>query len=70
MTHVRALEMPDGGLTTFTSPVPWSPGTVVPTINGRTRSVEYTVTSSTTIQFSEPPRFGDIVGFFLTPMAT
>ena len=70
MTFVLALEAPNGAITTFTSATPWQPGTVTPTINGRTRTVKFTVLSTTQVQFDEPPDFDDEVGFFLTPQAT
>jgi hypothetical protein len=66
--HVLALETPNQAVTVFSSPVPWQTGTVTPTFNGRTRSVRFTVLNSTQIQFDEAPLYGDIIGFFLTPV--
>lgn len=64
MTHVLALETPNGAIVVFTSPMP---GTLTPTLNGRTRIPEdYTVLSSTQVQFVEPPRMDDVVGFFVS----
>jgi hypothetical protein len=67
MTHVLALETPNGAITVFTSPMPWATGTMTPTINGRTRTVDFTIVNNWTIQFAEAPRYDDVVGFFLTP---
>jgi hypothetical protein len=64
---VQALETPDGAITTFRSPVPWTAGTVTPTINGRMRTTNFTVIDAITIQFADAPRYDDVVGFFLTP---
>ena len=70
MTHVLALETPNGAISVFTSPMPWQPGTMTPTFNGRTRSVRFVELNTTQVQFDEPPQFGDVIGFFLTPQAT
>ena len=66
MTHVLAIETPDGAVTVFTSPVPWVAGTAAPTVNGRIRSTNYVEMGNRTVQFAEAPSFGDVVGFFLT----
>jgi hypothetical protein len=70
LLHTLAIETPNGAIAIFTSPIPWQPGTMTPTFNGRTRSVRFTVLSDTQVQFEEPPSYGDVVGFFLTPQST
>ncbi len=65
MTHVLALETPNGAIDVFTCPIP---GTLVPTVNGRTRTEGFTVLSSTQVKFAEPPRMDDVVGFFVAPL--
>jgi hypothetical protein len=70
MTFVLALEACDGAITTFTSPMPWQPGTVTPTVNGRMRTIDFVVLGNTQVKFVEPPGYDDVVGFFLTPVAT
>ena len=63
MTHVLALETPDGAIAVFTSPIP---GNLLPTLNGRTRTGDdYVVLSSTQVRFVDVPRMGDVVGFFV-----
>ena len=67
MTHVLALETPNGATTVFTSPMPWATGMMAPTLNGRTLTEGFTELNHWTIQFIEAPGFDDVVGFFLTP---
>ena len=68
MTFVLALETPNGAISTFTSPIPWELGRVTPTINGRARTVDFTVLSSTQVQFATPPSYDDVVGFFVASL--
>jgi hypothetical protein len=63
--YVLAVETPTGGLTVFTSPMPWAAGTATPTINGLTKTQGFTELSTTQVQFSVPPQIGDVVGFFV-----
>jgi hypothetical protein len=67
MMHVLALETPNGAITEFSSPMPWATGTMTPTVNGRTLTEGYTILNNWTVQFTEAPRYDDVVGFFLTP---
>jgi hypothetical protein len=62
MVHTLALETANGATVTFTSPVP---GKLTPTLNGRTRTVDFVVLSSTQVQFAAPPAYDDVVGFFV-----
>ena len=66
MTYVLALETPNGATTVFTSPTPWAPGTMTPTVNGRTLTEGYVVLSSTQVQFATAPSYDDVVGFFVS----
>lgn len=70
MTHVLSIDTPDSAIVLFRSPMPWKFGTMTPTINGRTRTEGYVEMNAWTIRFDEPPRVGDVVGFFLTPAVT
>lgn len=70
MTFVRANETADGVNTVFTSSIPWQLGWVTPTINGRARTIEFTILSNTQIQYAEPPREGDTVAFLLNPLSS
>jgi hypothetical protein len=68
MTFVLALETPTGGLTTFTSPVPWATASnVTPTVNGRTHGGGYTLIGTNQVMFHTPPRLDDVVGFLVGP---
>ena len=67
MMFVLATEVPNGAITTFTSGVPWNGFLPTPTINGRTRTEGFTVVDQRTVRFDEPPRYGDVVGFFVNP---
>ena len=65
MTHVLANETATGAIAMFTSPIPWGTTNPTPTINGRTRTIDFTIVDQRTILFAEPPRLGDVVGFFV-----
>lgn len=65
MMFVLALETPNGAIAVFTSPMP---GTLTPTVNGRTLTEGYVVVDTRTIRFVEPPRMDDVVGFFVAPL--
>jgi hypothetical protein len=69
VVYVVALETANGAISVFTSPTPWGVGGTTPTVNGRTCVPEdYTILSSTQVQFVEPPRMGDVVGFYVATM--
>ena len=63
--HQNAPETPDGALRRFTVPTPFRPGTLIPVINGRARTVGFTVSGSSVI-FDDAPLPGDVVSFFYT----
>ena len=65
MTHVLALETPDGAIVLFQSPMPWKFGSMTLTLNGRTLTEGYVEMNAWTVRFDEAPRIGDVVGFFL-----
>lgn len=67
VTHVLALETPNGAIIRFHSPLPWAAGTMTPTINGRIRTYDFVSHDNTSVEFVDPPGYGDVVGFFLTP---
>lgn len=67
MVFVLALETPNGAIATFTSPIPWSvPQNVTPTVNGRTRTVDFVLLGINQVMFAVPPRIDDVVGFLVT----
>ena len=68
MLHFLALETPDGTLLSFSSPMPWAAGTMVPTINGRSQTEGFVTLNNRTVRFTEAPCIEDTVGFFLVPV--
>jgi hypothetical protein len=65
VTHVLALETPNGAIAVFTSPVAWGAQGPTPTLNGRTLTEGYTVLSGNQVSFAVPPQYDDVVGFFV-----
>ena len=64
-THANAVEPVDGIRKTFTAPTPPRPRSLIPVINGRTRTEGFT-TSGSTVTFDSAPKLGDVVSFFYT----
>lgn len=58
-------DTPNGVLTAFTVPGAFVAGSVVPTINGRTRTTGWSVIGKK-VKFQFAPDIGDVVGFFYT----
>ena len=63
--HELAVEPVDGMRKTYSTPTVPTPGTLTPAINGRTRTVGFTISGSA-VTFDEAPALGDVVSFFYT----
>ncbi len=66
LIHKLAVETTDGIRKTYNTPTPYTPGTLVPIINGCTQALGFIATEGTAVTFDDAPELGDVVSFFYT----